>query len=109
MIGRLEVYVAGKFRGDVAANIMEALEHGRRILEAGAKPIVPHVSHAGVEDNEEAMRRCFKQILCCHAVYLIPDNWEESEGAHREREFALSIGLPVFHDIEAVRAWVGAA
>ena len=44
---------------------------------------------------ENALARDFREILDCKAIVLLP-GWEASEGAQKELEFALAIGLQAF-------------
>jgi hypothetical protein len=44
---------------------------------------------------EAALARDFREILDCDAIVLLP-GWQNSEGANKELQFGIAIGLPAF-------------
>jgi hypothetical protein len=49
--------------------------------------------------------QCSLEVLKrCDAIFLVP-NWQHSNGANRELQYALVRGMPVFTDIEMLANW----
>ncbi len=115
------VYVAGPFRAAsayvpghqdmfaVQENIMAAMKLGLEVARTpGAFPVIPHANtmfftgaapdHVWLEGDLEMMRRC-------DAVLMTPD-WQRSSGARAEEQLARELGIPVFYDAEALKAWL---
>jgi hypothetical protein len=103
---RAKVYIAGPYtKGDVAVNVRNAILAAETLAEIGFAPFIPHLTHFwhmlfsrpyGVWldlDNQF--------LPACDALLRIPG---ESNGADKEVELAQTLGLPIFHSIEAVDA-----
>lgn len=116
------VYVAGPFRSvsaympgqqdafGIQQNIMRAMELALEVWRAGAVALCPHgntfcfqnAAPDGVwlAGDLELLRRC-------DAVIMTPD-WRRSSGAREEERYARAHGVPVFYELDALRAWLGA-
>lgn len=93
------IYLAGKYSGDVDANIAEARRWAVKLWEAGYAVICPHLNTAHMEIDckaqyEDYLRGDFMMIERCDAIFLLP-NWQDSSGATREREHAIANGIHV--------------
>ena len=98
------VYVAGPFtHGDQAANVRAAIDAGKRLMDAGLHPFVPHLSwfsdFVHPTPYEEWLAYDLEWIKRCDAVLRLPGY---SPGAEREANFARFLGIPVFGDISAL-------
>lgn len=108
------VYVAGAFRGatqwEVQLNVRAAETAGLEVALAGAMPIVPHKNtehfHGQLPDKfwldgtMELMRRCDAVF-----VFRLRDE-SRSFGTREEVKEARKLGIPVFYDIDTLRAWL---
>lgn len=108
------VYVAGPFRGPsnwaVQNNVRNAEALSLLVAEAGAMPLCPHkntqhfdgllTAQFWIDGTLELLRRC-------DAMVLVP-NWQSSSGTRGEVAEATRLGLPVFHDVDALKAWLRA-
>lgn len=107
-----KVYLSGKYSSStqqgILDNISHALHHAVIVAKAGVHPIVPHTSFPGAATYGAVMQVCRAQLLDCHAIYLIP-GWEDSPGAVQERDWAVSVGMPVLNSIHEVQAWARSA
>lgn len=95
------IYVAGKYSGDVDANIAEARKVAIALWEKGHAVICPQLNSAHMEkdckvDYETYMAGDFNMISRCDALVMI-DNWKDSAGAKREHEYALCLGMPIYY------------
>jgi hypothetical protein len=106
------VYVAGRFRAPTAWNIEQnvrrAEELALEVCKLGAMALCPHTNTRffqgtlpdafWLEGTTELLRRC-------DAVMLTP-GWEESAGSRGEKAEAEKRGMPVFHDLGELAAWL---
>lgn len=103
---RSVVYVAGPYTAPDAegrqANIQAAVSFGQEARALGFIAQVPHVAILPTEDYELALAECFELLYRCDALVLMP-TWRESPGAQRERDFAESLGIPIFEGLEQLR------
>jgi hypothetical protein len=95
------VYIAGKYRGDVAANIQAAREVAVELWEKGYVPICPHLNTAHFEayckvEDEVYLAGDLEIINVCDAVLFLP-GWEESAGARGEHDYAFLKAKPVYY------------
>lgn len=113
------VYIAGPYAGpthdgksyyEISRNILEAREWAKRVIEAGAFPFTPHLNsfhmELDVERSADWWREADLEMLRrCDAIFLMP-GWEISKGARMEKQFAESIGLPIFYGMADVKEWL---
>lgn len=106
------VYIAGPFRGpsawDIEQNIRAAEELALEVWRLGAVALCPHTNtrfFQGAAPDEVWLKGDIEMLQRCDAVLLTKD-WERSTGAKMERTIAISIGIPVFYSLEAVRDWL---
>ena len=100
--GKLLVYVAGAYSGDVAANIAKAEAASIALIRNGWNVFTPHKNTAGYEQHEdetitkETWLEMDTTILSrCDLMYVL-DNWETSDGTKTEMVFARDNGIPIF-------------
>lgn len=94
------IYTAGKYSGDVDANIAVAREWAIKLWEAGHTVICPHLNTAHMDKDCKATYEDFiagdLQIVSrCDAVFMLPD-WGGSKGANIEREYAVKHDIPIY-------------
>lgn len=109
------VYVAGPFTSSdhetQTRNVVAAVVEGYKVRALGAVPVVPHIAilPPAVATPEEAwsaaMAECLPLLQACAAVFAIP-GWEKSRGARVEVVQAGEVGIPVFHDLETLGAFL---
>lgn len=108
------VYIAGPYTGAtreaVEANISAAVDVGLEVAKLGASPVIPHsnTSHPQFEelqDYEFWLAATAKLLTRCDAL-LTTANWEQSRGARGEVLLARERGIPVFHTLGDLRAWL---
>lgn len=98
------VYVAGPLsHGDQALNVRAALDAGKRLMDAGLHPFIPHLSWLShlvhPTPYEEWLAYDLEWIKRCDALLRLPGF---SPGAEREANFARFLGLPVFGDVDTL-------
>src|SRR5205085_5598830 len=99
-----KIYVAGPYtKGDVAANVFNAIKVANDLANLGFAPYVPHFTHFWhmmFQRPYEFWLELDNQYLpCCDAILRLPG---ESSGADKEVELAKSLGKPVFFDINSL-------
>jgi hypothetical protein len=106
------IYIAGKFRGPnawaIENNIRRAEEIALEVWKMGAVALCPHTNtrfYQGALPDEVWLGGDLELMARCDAIMLVPD-WEESEGARREKWEADKLGLHIFKDLESLRAAV---
>lgn len=109
---RSVVYIAGPYTAPDAeallANIQAAIAFGQGVRALGFIAVVPHVAILPTDDYELALAECFELLYRCDGLVLMP-TWRESPGAQRERDFAESLGIPIFEGLEQLREVADAA
>lgn len=98
----LYVYIAGPYtKGDVAANVAQAITAANVVLNLGDHPYVPHLNHFWhlmyQHEYEEWLQLDQIWLERCEALIRLPG---ESSGADREVELARQRGLRVFYGLE---------
>lgn len=106
------VYVAMPYRSTcedgVFVNICIARSTARDVWKAGGAAICPHLNTAfmgGVVDDATFLAADLLILAKCDAVFA-GYRWEASEGARAEVAEAKRLGIPVFDDVEDLRAWI---
>jgi len=100
MIAR--IYVAGPYtHGDVAVNIHNAYVAANRLADMGFAPFLPHATHFWhllfPRPYEFWLDLDHQFLPCCAAVLRLPG---ASNGADKEVQFAQTLGIPVFTEID---------
>lgn len=105
------VYIAGKFRGanhwEIHRNVFEAEALALEVWKIGMVAICPHANTAHFQDTmpDGTWLEGDLEILSRCDALLAVDNWEDSEGAKKEIEFAYEHKIPVFFDAPSLLAW----
>jgi intein/homing endonuclease len=94
------VYIAGKYRGDVDANIAAARKVAIELWEMGHVAICPHLNTAHFEQDCHVTDGVYLSgdldiLARCDAVVMVP-GWQESVGARDEYDFAEYRGIPIY-------------
>ena len=98
------IYVSGKYSGKDKQEISENIRAARRVAillwEQGHAVICPHLNTAHFEEDCQAsydqyIQGDLQMIARCDAMAMV-DGWEESKGANIEKEYAESLGIPVY-------------
>ena len=101
------VYVAGKLNDDACGyikNLHRMIQTAREVRRAGFAVYVPGNDFleglvAGNFDYSEFFDNSQPWLAASDAVFLTP-GWEESAGTKREIEYANSLGIPVYENLE---------
>jgi hypothetical protein len=96
------VYIAGPYRSKWGLpgrviNIIRARRWAKLYWRCGYAAVCPHSNSAlmdGVVPDILFLNGGLEILKKCDMVVMIP-GWEKSEGAIKEREFALKVGVPV--------------
>ena len=105
------VYVAGPFRGpnswEIEQNIRRAETLALEVWRAGMAAVCPHSNtrfYQGAADDAVWPDGDLAILARCDAVLLTLD-WKRSTGARAEVEYAKTLLLPVFEEIEGLKEW----
>lgn len=105
-------YVAGPFSADtregVEANIRAAEAVGLALARAGYAPVVPHSNTANpayehVQPYQFWIDATLELLKRCDALVTVP-GYAQSRGACGEVLWAYEHNMPVYHDVEGIRA-----
>lgn len=97
-----QIYIAGKITNN--PNYMQEFASAERTLTgAGFLVMNPTILPEGF-GYEQYMKICFSMIDVCDTVVLL-DNWEQSSGARRERNFAIAKQKNIYTFYEFI-AWM---
>ncbi len=99
---KIYVFVSGPYtKGDVGANVAEAVACADYLLRKRFVPFVPHIAHfwhmMHQHDYEDWMKWDIAWLHKCNALLRIPG---DSKGADREVNFAIELGIPVYYDMD---------
>ena len=99
-----KIYVAGPYTGgDTDKNVEIAMEAGKKLLELGYAPFVPHLYHYIHLLWPQSYEVWMKQGTCwlreCDGLLRIPG---DSPGAEREVRAANDLDIPVFYTISGL-------
>jgi len=106
------VYISGPLTTDTInewwANTMDAREYCMSLWRWGVTPICPHLNSLlmeGIATYEEFILGDLELVKRSDAVLMI-GSWDNSKGAKQERDYALTIGKPVFTTMTDLFEWV---
>lgn len=106
------VYVAGPFRGPdhwaIWQNINRAAALALEVWRAGAACICPHANTFPFQNaapDDVWLEGDLVMLGRCDAILMTPD-WQRSSGARAEKAFADARGIPIFYDIDSLKAWL---
>lgn len=102
----MRVYIAGPMRGRVEFNFPAFDAAAAFLCSKGFDAYNPAEADReldgfdpktgkGLQPVEVYMRRDFAAILECDGIAMLP-GWRDSEGASKEYDFAVMLGLPIF-------------
>jgi hypothetical protein len=109
-------YIIGPFRApttwEVQLNVRNAEMRGLEVAQLGAFPVIPHKNTENfnglltddfwLQGTEELLLRCDFAITV--ATLHVP--WYLSAGSQSEVALANQQGIPVFHELMNLRAWL---
>lgn len=108
------VYIAGPLEtsGTVWGNVRHACSVADMVLRFGGTPFVPHLytfwafttPASAIRGREEWMELCLDMVRRSNALYRIQGL---SDGASREVELALELGLPIMRDVTEAADFLG--
>src|ERR1700751_4251746 len=102
----LRIYIAAPYSSAPAANTDAAIAIGELLHNLGFVPYVPHMSFLWDQryphSYAEWLAYDLHWLRVCEAVFRMP---VESVGADGEVAEAERLGIPVFTDVDALRAW----
>jgi hypothetical protein len=109
--GKKLIYVAGPLtQGDTIGNVRRAALAGHEIMQCGHAAYVPHLSVVwdwiAPQGYEDWMDLDFTIIRRCDGLLRLRG---ECPGCEREVELAEDIGIPVFHGMPDLKAWLRCA
>ena len=95
------IYVSGKYTGDTEENIFKAQNVASKLFEAGHTPVIPHSMYGGMErygiSYDTFMEADIRLMVRCDAI-LMMDEWQQSDGAKRERQIAMLVGMDILFE-----------
>lgn len=96
------IYLAGPYRGNTEDNIRIADEVSRELWAKGYYVICPHKNTSGFEQDtrisiEHILKGDLIMLSKCDAIVMLP-NWDKSEGAKIEHDFAKAHLMPIYYD-----------
>lgn len=95
------IFVSGKYRGDISANIQTAKEASIKLWQQGYAVICPHMNTAhfdGLCPDEVWLEGDLEIMKRCDAVYML-SNWRDSAGAVKEHELAQILGKEIIYEV----------
>lgn len=106
------VFIAGPFRApnawEVERNVRRAEELALEVWRAGAAALCPHTNTRffnGTLPDDVWLPGTLELLRRCDALITAP-RWNESLGAVAEVGEAHARGIPIFHDVPALRVWL---
>lgn len=106
------VFIAGPFSGptpwDVELNVRHAELAALDVARLGAMPLCPHTNTRFFDKqltDDFWLRGTIELLSRCDALFAI-GNWEKSEGARAEVDFAYKNSIRVFDDYYELAAWI---
>jgi hypothetical protein len=114
------IYIAGPFRAlsnycpgqqdawGIQQNVMRAMELALIVWRLGAVALCPHANTMFFQcsaPDDVWLKGDLELLKRCDAVLMTPD-YQKSSGARKEKEYAESIGIPVFEDWRKLEEWL---
>ena len=98
------IYVSGKYRGDVDANIEHARQAAIRLWQTGWIVLCPHLNTAHLEviggcTDDMFLTGDLELLKRCDAIFML-NNYRSSAGGLKELELAKKLGLDIFYEME---------
>ncbi len=105
---RPRVYVAGPYSsGDPQANTYRAIDVADQVVDLGADPFIPHLSHYREARRSRPytfwIEEDLRWLRVCDALYRMEG---ASKGADGEVAEAHRLGIPVFYSLDELKAWL---
>lgn len=99
----MKIYIAGKISGLNRSNVIQKFETAQKSLsKKGHQVFIPCVLPAYEEvSHEDYLHICYAIIDVCDAVYMLSD-WQQSEGARLEYEYAIEKKKQIFFHKETI-------
>lgn len=103
----MKVYIAGPYtKGDVAINVRNAILIADAVYQLGYHPYIPHLTHFWhmlcPKEYEQWLAVDLIWLRECDVVLRVPG---ESNGADKEVEAALEMGMLVFYSLEELKEY----
>ena len=103
-----KIYIASPYTiGDTAVNVHTSLEAADAVIRMGAAPFAPLLSHFQhmmfPQHYQVWIDLDIVWVESCDALLRLPG---ESSGADGELAHAQAMGIPVFHTLEELKAWL---
>lgn len=106
------IYISGKFRGPnswaIEQNIRKAEELSLEVWRIGAVAMCPHLNtrfYQGALPDQVWLDGDLELVKRCDAMLMV-DNWQDSEGAKLEHQFAQALKQPIFYDLRGLKSWL---
>lgn len=98
-----KIYISGKMKGLTQEQIDLNFGKVEHVLHTnGYDTINPSKIHIEGLEYEELLQVDFRLIDLCDGI-LVQDNWMDSEGAAREKAYAMATGKPIYRIIDNYR------
>lgn len=113
---RPRIYVAGAYSGpdimNILGNMRRGLDLSTEVLKAGFAPFSPWTDFqfSMVKDGislQDYYEFSLSWLMSAEAVIVVPEGAEESKGTQLELAVAKDRGLPIFWDLEELKAHFG--
>lgn len=104
------IYVSGKYSGtpkEINENISLAKKYAVKIWELGYTALCPHLNTFNFQLSSTSIKYQdyidgdLVLLKNCDAIFMLPE-WEKSNGATIEKEFAEDNGMPIFYNLEDI-------
>lgn len=91
----MKIYIAGKITGEL--NYKDKFKNKESELKSQGHEIMNPATLPDGFEWHEYMHICFAMIDVCESVYLM-NCWENSLGARKERDYAISSGKGLIYE-----------
>lgn len=95
------IYISGKYSGNIEENIEIARKVAIELWEKGYSVVCPHLNTVHFELDckcvyEDYINGDLEILARCDAIIML-QGWNGSNGATMEKEFAKSLGIPIYY------------